>query len=100
MSSSPPTEVTTVTRPAGWNPAGWPLRTRLIAIVIGLLVLLGLVVGATAETFLHKSLYQQLDTKLKETNAHNRPRDLGGRPSFNNDKPPPGSEADWIVLRL
>ncbi|WP_433724680.1 sensor histidine kinase [Actinoplanes sp. CA-051413] len=95
MSSSPQTE----TRPARWNPAGWPLRTRLVAVMIGLLMLLGLVVGATAEIYLHKSLYQQLDSKLLETNAFNHPRGLGG-PAFNSDKPPPGSEANWIAVRL
>ncbi|MEU8614197.1 HAMP domain-containing sensor histidine kinase [Actinoplanes sp. NPDC048791] len=95
MSSSPLTE----TRPARWNPAGWPLRTRLVAVMIGLLMLLGLVVGATAEIYLHRSLYQQLDSKLLETNAFNHPRGLGG-PAFNSDKPPPGSEANWIVVRL
>ncbi|MGW4942912.1 sensor histidine kinase [Actinoplanes sp. NPDC004185] len=95
MSSSPRTEA----RPPRWNPAGWPLRTRLVAIMIALLVLLGLVVGATAEIYLSKSLYQQLDSKLAETNARNHPRGPGGG-LFNTDKPPPGSEADWIVLRL
>ena len=90
----------TAARPARWSPAGWPLRTRLIALMVGLLVLLGLVVGATAEIYLHKSLYQQLDSKLEETNARNHPRGPGGGGIFNIDKPPPGSEADWIVLRL
>jgi two-component system OmpR family sensor kinase len=101
MSSSPRTE-RSPSRPAGWNPAGWPLRTRLVAIMVGLLMLLGLVVGATAEIYLHKSLYQQLDTKLIETNNRNYPRPDSKHqgPMFNTTKPPPGAEVDWIVLRL
>jgi two-component system OmpR family sensor kinase len=101
MSSSPRTE-RSPSRPAGWNPAGWPLRTRLVAIMVGLLVLLGLVVGATAEIYLHKSLYQQLDSKLIETNSRNHPLPpgKGGGPGYNAKRPPPGAEANWIVLRL
>ncbi|GAA3910038.1 sensor histidine kinase [Actinoplanes auranticolor] len=94
MSSSPPTEA----RPARWNPAGWPLRTRLVAIMIALLVLLGLVVGGTAEIYLHKSLYQQLDAKVLETNVRNRWDGRGPLPL--GDRPPPGSQTNWIVTRL
>jgi two-component system OmpR family sensor kinase len=96
MSSSPQAEV----RPARWNPAGWPLRTRLVAIMVGLLVLLGLVVGAAAEIYLNKTLYQQADSKLLQTNERNRPADPGGGPVFRKDRPVPGTEAGWIVLRL
>ena len=67
MSSSPPTDMNLV-RPARWrSPAGWSLRARLVAIMIGLLLILGLVVGGTAEIFLHKTLYDQLDDKLTQT---------------------------------
>jgi two-component system OmpR family sensor kinase len=105
MSSSPRTEFANsaaVVRAVGfrWRPAGWPLRTRLIAIMIGLLMLLGLAVGAAAEIYLHKSLYEQLDSKLTETNSRSRLRGPGGGPSYNNNRPPPGAEADWIVLRI
>ena len=42
MSSSPPTDAPAAV-PARWrNPAGWPLRTRLVAIMIVLLAVLGL----------------------------------------------------------
>ncbi|GIE78979.1 two-component sensor histidine kinase [Actinoplanes philippinensis] len=54
-------------RPAWRDPAGWPLRTRIVATMIALLAVLGLVVGGTAELYLHKSLYHQLDEKLAET---------------------------------
>lgn len=54
-------------RPARWrSPAGWPLRTRLVATMIALLAVLGLVVGSTAEIYLQKSLYSQLDGKLAD----------------------------------
>ncbi|AGZ39077.1 sensor histidine kinase [Actinoplanes friuliensis] len=100
MSSSPPTDLA-ASRPARWNPAGWPLRTRLVAIMVGLLVLLGLVVGAAAEIYLHRTLYQQVDAKLIETNGRNRPPPLnGGGGYYRGDRPPPGSETGWIVLRL
>jgi two-component system OmpR family sensor kinase len=67
MSSSPPTEIA-LDRPARWrSPAGWPLRTRIVAILIVLLTALGLVVGTTAEIFLRKQLYDQLDIKLSQT---------------------------------
>jgi len=56
MSSSPPTERTR----ARWrDPAGWSLRTRLVAILIALLAVLGLAVGGTAEVYLRNTLYSQ-----------------------------------------
>ncbi|GIF09404.1 HAMP domain-containing sensor histidine kinase [Actinoplanes siamensis] len=55
-------------RPARWrSPAGWPLRTRLVATMIALLAVLGLVVGGTAELYLKRSLSRQVDLKLAET---------------------------------
>jgi two-component system OmpR family sensor kinase len=103
MSSSPPTDMTLV-HPSRWrSPAGWSLRARLVAIVIGLLLILGLVVGGTAEIFLHKTLYDQLDDKLVQTtnrtqrgpgNEHE-----GGGPGFLG-RPPPGADVGWIVLRM
>ncbi|MEV0896494.1 HAMP domain-containing sensor histidine kinase [Actinoplanes sp. NPDC049802] len=54
-------------RSARWrDPAGWSLRTRIVAIMIALLSVLGLVVGGTAEIFLHESLHSQLDDDLNE----------------------------------
>ncbi|HET6479593.1 MAG TPA: HAMP domain-containing sensor histidine kinase [Actinoplanes sp.] len=57
--------------PARWrSPAGWPLRTRIVAIIVVLLTVLGLAVGGTAYFFLRDTLYTQIDAKL----------DLAGRP--------------------
>ncbi|GAA2574184.1 HAMP domain-containing sensor histidine kinase [Winogradskya consettensis] len=105
--------------PARWrSPAGWSLRTRLIAVMIALLTVLGLVVGGTAELYLHKTLYSQLDTKLTQT--ANRAQGLPGEGNqgfprqngsgqygggqfssgqFGTD-PPPGAEVSSILLSL
>ncbi|GLY00723.1 MULTISPECIES: ATP-binding protein [Actinoplanes] len=48
------------------NPAGWPLRTRLVAIMIALLAVLGLVVGSTAELYLYNSLHSQIENELQD----------------------------------
>ncbi|MET8148320.1 HAMP domain-containing sensor histidine kinase [Actinoplanes sp. NPDC049668] len=104
MSSSPPTE--TPRRPARWSPAGWPLRTRLIAIMVGLLSLLGLVVGVTAEIYLHKVLYERVDDQLYEAGRRalggpGRAPD-GGRPTRYraNPVPPPGAQSGQIFVGL
>jgi two-component system OmpR family sensor kinase len=66
MSSSPLTDAS-ADRPARWrSPAGWPLRTRIVATMIVLLTVLGLAVGGTAEIFLRKQLYDQIDTKVQD----------------------------------
>ena len=98
--------MTGTAHPARWrSPAGWSLRTRLIAIMVVLLTVLGLVVGGTAEIYLHKTLYQRLDTQLKETadRAQRRPfpggepRPGGGQFS---GRVPPGAQDDSIFLSL
>ncbi|GAA0516362.1 two-component sensor histidine kinase [Paractinoplanes deccanensis] len=54
--------------PARWrSPRGWPLRTRIVAIIITLLTILGLAVGTTAYVFLHDRLYNEVDAKLDRT---------------------------------
>jgi two-component system, OmpR family, sensor kinase len=102
MSSSPQTD-----RPARWrSPAGWPLRTRLVAIMIVLLAVLGLIVGGTAEIYLHKTLYDRVDTQLVEAGqrALGGPGRFGpgggygGRVSF--EDPPPGAQSGSIVIGL
>jgi two-component system OmpR family sensor kinase len=95
----------TAPHPARWrSPAGWSLRTRLVAIMIGLLAVLGLVVGATGEIYLHNTLYSQLDTKLVETSRFAfrgpGPEDDDGPPGRHPNGAPPGAEAGWIVVRL
>jgi two-component system OmpR family sensor kinase len=81
MSSSPPTDMTVV-RPARWrSPAGWSLRARLVAIMIGLLVILGLIVGGTTEIALHKILYERIDAQL---------HDSAGPPPRSNSQNPTG----------
>jgi two-component system OmpR family sensor kinase len=67
MSSSPLTESRLVQRPARWrSPAGWPLRTRLVALIIVLLSVLGVAVAGTAEIYLRHQLYHQLDLRLDQ----------------------------------
>src|SRR4051812_434110 len=88
MSSSPLTDLS-ADRPARWHsPAGWPLRTRIVAILIVLLTALGLVVGTTAEIFLRHQLYDQVDSRLDKA-LHPQPpggenrSDGGGFPRGN-----------------
>jgi two-component system OmpR family sensor kinase len=114
MSSNPPTDVAVPTPPARWrSPAGWPLRTRLVAIMIALLAILGLVVGGTAEVYLHKTLYDRVDSQLTEaglrTLGGGGPKDPQGSGfdpglsrggfTFRSD-PPPGFQSGWIALAL
>jgi two-component system OmpR family sensor kinase len=85
MSSSPPTDVPSRTDvsespKARWrDPAGWSLRARLVATMIALLAVLGLVVGTTAELFLHRTLYDQVDSKLNDA-AGRTLREFGYQP--------------------
>jgi two-component system, OmpR family, sensor kinase len=103
MSSSPPTDVGTSRRR---HPAGWSLRTQLVAIMIALLAVLGLAVGGTVEVALHNTLYDQVNTKLLETDrfAYRGPgQALGQAPTgrrFGATRPPPGAQRDWIILQL
>ena len=60
------------------SPRSWPLRTRLVAILIVLLAALGLLVGATAQIFLHKTLFDRVDDRLTELT--NRTLGRGGPP--------------------
>ncbi|MBG0567843.1 sensor histidine kinase [Actinoplanes aureus] len=83
-------------RPARWrSPAGWSLRTRLVAIMIALLSVLGLVVGSTAEIYLYKSLHSQIDKELDDVS-----RRIGFRPFPNStdwaDKPAPSGQGDGL----
>ncbi|WP_284044932.1 sensor histidine kinase [Paractinoplanes maris] len=94
MSSNPPTEMS-LTHPARWrSPAGWPLRTRIVAIIIVLLTVLGLAVGGTAYFFLRDTLYTQVDAKLQ---ANGRPPG-GPFGSFDADHPFRGAEPGSITL--
>ncbi len=99
MSSSPPTETP---RPVWRDVSGWPLRARLVALLIGLLLLLGLVVGATAEIYLRNSLYDQVSQRLGQL-TQQAPGRSGG--DFSGDAvggrgiPPVAQDGD-ILLRL
>ncbi|MEU4239591.1 HAMP domain-containing sensor histidine kinase [Actinoplanes sp. NPDC026619] len=104
MSSSRPTEIS-VRRPARWrSPGGWSLRTRIVAIMIALLAVIGVAVGGTAEVILRQQLYTQLDEKLAQSmhpaRGNNGSQPPGGR-QFNNtdyrDKPTPGSEPGSVT---
>ncbi|SDT71735.1 sensor histidine kinase [Actinoplanes derwentensis] len=57
------------------DPAGWPLRTRIVTTMIALLAVLGLVVGGTAELYLYNSLHKQVDTEVEELS-----RRIGSKP--------------------
>ncbi|MEV6844742.1 HAMP domain-containing sensor histidine kinase [Actinoplanes sp. NPDC051411] len=104
MSSSPLTEVQPRTR---WrSPSTWPLRTRLLALMIMLLSMLGILVGGTTEVFLSKTLYTQLDAKL--TDAQQRTHFyLGGDDNHsgphgprNGDGPPPNTQLKTVVAQI
>ena len=98
MSSSPPTEVVR-SRPARWrDPAGWPLRTRIVAMMIALLALLGLAVGGTAEIYLHKQLYDRVDQQLAESGSPLRGDRRGGPRDYFLTSPPPGAQPGSIFL--
>ena len=116
MSSSRRTSAP-VHRPARWrSPAGWSLRTRIVAIMIVLLTLLGVAVGGTAEIFLRQQLYSQLDTQLEQAlhpvrpNGGNNPGENNGgynnnvppnfTPKFDNDQPFAGAELYSISLNF
>ncbi|HEU4346325.1 MAG TPA: HAMP domain-containing sensor histidine kinase [Actinoplanes sp.] len=101
MSSSPRTDP--AVRPARWrSPSGWSLRARLAAIMIALLAVLGLVVGGTAEIYLHKTLYDQVNAQLAETNmlTQNRPGGPGAGGGFRGSRPPPNVDEGTIIVRL
>jgi len=98
MSSSPPTEP--AARSAWWrSPSGWSLRARLVAIMIALLAVLGLVVGATAQIYLHKTLYDQVDAQLDEI-SQRLMDDRGPGTSRWFQVPPPGAQSGSITLFL
>ncbi|GIF41097.1 sensor histidine kinase [Actinoplanes xinjiangensis] len=75
-------------RRARWrDPAGWPLRTRIVTTMIALLAVLGLVVGGTAELYLYQSLHQQVDTDLDELLNRLRGGPNGGKGFSPPDRP-------------
>jgi two-component system OmpR family sensor kinase len=63
MSSNPPTEAPQARR---GRPSRWPLRTRLLAAVIGLLAVVCLIVGVATEFALHGFLMHQVDGQLAD----------------------------------
>jgi two-component system OmpR family sensor kinase len=89
MSSSPPTDVSSV--PARWrSPAGWSLRARLVAAMVALLAIAFIVVGVTTVITLNKALYGQIDEQLTAA-AKRSPRQYGG--GYGPDGGPPGGAA-------
>jgi two-component system OmpR family sensor kinase len=106
MSSSQLTEADLRTR---WrSPGTWPLRTRLVAIMIALLCLLGILVGGSAEIFLRKTLYEQLDSRLRDAQArsHFYFDQLSGdspqhqHPNGGGGGPPSGIQAKTVMVQL
>lgn len=80
--------------PARWrSPAGWPLRTRIVATIMVLLTILGLAVGTTAYFFLRDSLYTQIDAKLDVAQPPSR-----GPFGEIADRPFPGAEPGSITV--
>ncbi|HWS37152.1 MAG TPA: two-component sensor histidine kinase, partial [Actinoplanes sp.] len=92
MSSAAP-----ATRRTRWiDPAGWPLRTRIVTTMIALLAVLGLVVGGTAELYLFQSLHKQVENDVREmSNRLEKSPDgkgfnpFGNKPSGNTPKDGP-----------
>ncbi|WP_236048279.1 sensor histidine kinase [Paractinoplanes ovalisporus] len=87
-----------VIHPSRWrSPAGWPLRTRIVAIIMVLLTVLGLAVGGTAYFFLRNTLYTQVDAKL---DTAGRPGPGGGKFQFPFDDTHPyrGAEPGSITI--
>ncbi|WP_199515253.1 sensor histidine kinase [Nucisporomicrobium flavum] len=74
--------------------------------MVVLLTVLGLVVGATAEIYLHNTLYKRLDTQLQETagRAQKWPGFPGGEPHLGggqfSGRVPPGARDGSIFLNL
>jgi two-component system OmpR family sensor kinase len=66
--------------------------------VIGLLAVLGLAVGSTAEVYLHTTLYHQLDQQLGEVTQRAAPGARFARGP--RDGPPPGAPPGAVVLRV
>jgi two-component system OmpR family sensor kinase len=80
MSSSPPIEPAASRPPRRRGPAGWSLRTRLVAAMIALLAVVCLVVGAVTEVALNRVLLNQLDNRLTAS---------AGRSAMAFQRPPP-----------
>ena len=98
-------------RPARWrDPAGWSLRTRIVAIMIALLAVLGLVVGGTAELYLYNSLHRTIDRELADVEKRvtgfprtgkGLPGPLGSLPyDVTSDDPPNGAPIKSVVLTV
>jgi two-component system OmpR family sensor kinase len=78
--------------------------------MVALLVILGLAVGSAAEIYLHKALYDRLDSQLQETanlaqNRHGNAAagQYGGGPNGGGQfgkRPPPGAQTGSIFLNL
>lgn len=57
-----------------WRPSRWPLRWRLVALVLVLLAAVGTVIGVVSTVALRDSLLTQLDAEVRDANR----RDLTG----------------------
>jgi two-component system OmpR family sensor kinase len=83
------------------------LRTRIVATLIVLLTVLGVAVGGTAEIFLRKQLYDQIDTKLDDAQHRARfylsdgsPHAPGGNAPNGDGGPPSGVQDGTIMATL
>jgi two-component system OmpR family sensor kinase len=85
MSSSRPTDISSTPKARWRNPAGWSLRTRLVATMIALVALLGIVVGATTVLALNQVLTKQLDKQLVDASHRPAPPEIFGLVDNRND---------------
>ncbi|GAA1600229.1 sensor histidine kinase [Actinoplanes couchii] len=76
------------------DPAGWPLRTRIVTTMIALLAVLGLVVGGTAELYLYNSLHKQVDTEVDDLSRRIGFKDLDKGAFGDPGKKPLGQQPD------
>ena len=84
---------------AAWGPAGWSLRTRLLAVVLALLSVVSLVIGVVSVLALRSYLIDQLDEKV--ASASERTRGFIESP-INSEFGPlgPGQGEGTVIARL
>lgn len=91
--------LTTTRRSSSWWPSAWSLRSKLVASVVALFLLVTLATGVLTVLALQRSLTQQLDQDLLHAAERwDGPGHFGGPTPQGGDSPPPGGGNK--VLRL